>query len=265
MKTPLDIVLKKGRGEKVIMLTAYDYSMARLLDQAEIDMILVGDSLGNVIQGHPTTIPVTVDHIIYHTQAVARGVSNALIVADMPYMSYHVSTADAVRNAGRLIKEGGAHVVKLEILSQAQIPALKAIRETGIPVMAHIGFTPQNVYELGGFKVQGRSSEAVANLVQLAQACEAAGAFACVEELIPDITAREIQKSVSMVTIGIGASDVCDGQVLVLQDLLGMTDRPLPKFVTPYCQLFELMKTAVVRFRDDVRAGQYPTKANLYE
>ena len=221
---------KKLAGEKVTMLTAYDYSTAKLMDNAGIEMLLVGDSLGNVILGYENTLSVTMEDMIHHTFAVARGAENAMVVADMPFMSYQTSVYDAVVNAGRLIKEGHAHAVKLEG-GKSVCPQIRAITEASIPVVAHIGLTPQSVNAFGGFKVQGKDAENAERLIEEAKAVQEAGAFAVVMECVPAKLAEYITSQISITTIGIGAGAGCDGQVLVYQDMLGMFPDYKPKFV----------------------------------
>lgn len=247
----------KDKGEKITMLTAYDYSMAKMVDEAGVDSILIGDSLGMVFQGHDSTLPVTVDDIIYHTKAVVRGAKSALIVADMPFLSYHVSVEDAVRNAGRLVKEGGAEAVKLEG-GVAIADVVKAIVEAQIPVMGHLGLTPQSVNAFGGYKVQGRDEEAARQLIEDAKAIEAAGAFSIVLECIPDRLAKLVTEAISIPTIGIGAGSDCDGQVLVVNDMLGMFTDFVPKFVKQYVQLSGDIKGAIEGYVSEVKEGSFP-------
>ena len=212
---------KKAKQEKISMLTSYDYSMAGLVDQAGLDMILVGDSLGMVVLGYEDTLPVTMDDMVHHTRAVVRGTQNAMVVADMPFLSYHVSVEEAVRNAGRLIQEGGAQAVKLEG-GVERIDAVKAIIDAQIPVMGHIGLTPQSVNQFGGFKVQGKDLETARKLIRDAQALEKAGVFSIVLECVPSALAKKVTEEALVPTIGIGAGPDCDGQVLVVNDMLGM-------------------------------------------
>ncbi len=253
----------KNRGEKITMLTAYDATFARLLDEAGADILLVGDSLGMVVQGHDTTLPVTLDEMIYHCRAVARGTRRAQIVGDMPFMTYQESISDGIKNAGRLIKEGGCHAVKLE--GGAQHAELVArLVASGIPVMGHIGLTPQSFHQLGGFKVQGKDAAGAARLIADARALEAAGAYAIVLEGIPSEVAAEITAAVSVPTIGIGAGIGCDGQVLVIYDLLGMDDRFKPKFVRRYADVGATIKDACQRFIADVQGGQFPSAAESF-
>lgn len=258
-----DLKTRKERGEKIAMLTAYDYPTALLLDQAGIDMILVGDSLGMVVHGFENTLPVTLDMMILHTQAVRRGVKRAFVVGDMPFMSYQVSIEEAKRNAGRFLAEGGADAVKLEG-GEHIVPTVKALVEIGIAVQGHIGLTPQSVSALGGFKAQGKSVEAARKLLDDAKALEAAGAFSIVLEAIPERLAELISRSVGIPTIGIGAGAGCDGQVLVTHDLLGLFDRFTPKFVKRYAEIGKAMQTAFEAYRDDVQSGAFPAKEHAF-
>ena len=218
---------KKARQEKITMLTGYDYSMAGMIDQAGIDMILVGDSLGNVMLGYSTTLPVTMDDMVHHTKAVSREAQNAMVVADMPFLSYHISITEAVRNAGRLIQEGGAQAVKIEG-GVERVDTIKAILDAQIPVQGHIGLTPQSINQLGGFKVQGKDLETARKLIEDAKALDEAGVFSLVMECVPSELARRITAEVSCPTIGIGAGPHCDGQVLVINDMLGMFTATIP-------------------------------------
>jgi len=254
---------QKQRGERITMLTAYDATFARLLDEAGIDVLLVGDSLGMVVQGHDTTLPVTLDEVIYHCRAVARGASHAQIVGDMPFMSYQASVEQALINAGRLVKEGGAHAVKLEGGAQ-HAPLVERLVAAGIPVMGHIGLTPQSFHQMGGFKVQGRDAGARARLLADAKALEAAGAYAIVLEGIPAVIAREISETVSVPTIGIGAGNGCDGQVLVIYDLLGMDESFKPKFVRRYESMGIRIRSAAQAYIRDVRDGTFPSAAESF-
>jgi 3-methyl-2-oxobutanoate hydroxymethyltransferase len=251
------ILEKKGSGEKIEMVTAYDYPTARAVEAAGIESILVGDSLGMVVLGYESTIPVTMEDIIHHTRAVMRGVTSVHVVADLPFMSYQVSDEQALENAGRLMKEGGADAVKLEG-GQSMASRIEAIVRAGIPVMAHIGLTPQASAALGGFKVQGRSLEAARNLIADAEAVEQAGAYAVVLEAIPRQLARIITSRLTIPTIGIGAGVDCDGQVLVNADLLGSYDRFTPRFAKPYASIRDVMRDAFSQFATDVRAGDFP-------
>lgn len=247
----------KGRGERVVMLTAYDTPTARLLDAAGVDIILVGDSLAMVALGYETTLPVTLEEMLHHTRAVARGVSRALVVGDLPFLSYQVSREEALRSAGRMVKEGNAQAVKLE--GGVEVAATVAgLVEAGMPVMGHIGLTPQAIHRMGGYKVQGRSAEAAARLLKDAVALEQAGAFSLVLEGLPWQVAAAITGAVGIPTIGIGAGPRCDGQVLVTNDLLGLFDEFTPKFVKRYANLRETLLQAFGQFREEVRAGAFP-------
>jgi 3-methyl-2-oxobutanoate hydroxymethyltransferase len=253
----LDLKEKKKRGEKIVMLTAYDATMARLLDQAGIDVLLVGDSLGMVIMGCDSTLPVTLDAMIHHTRAVSRGARRALVVADMPFLTYQVSVAEAVRNAGRLLQEGGAAAVKIEG-GRAVLEAVSRLVEVGIPVMGHLGLTPQSVHQLGGFRCQARSEEEAERLLEDSVALEQAGVFAVVLESIPPEVAARGTAKLSIPTIGIGAGPHCDGQVLVSYDVFGLYDGRLPPFVKQYVNLGELIVTAARVYAQDVREGRFP-------
>lgn len=247
----------KDRREPITMLTAYDYPTATLMDQAGIDVILVGDSVGMVVHGFENTLPVTMDMMVMHCQAVRRGARRALLVADMPFMSYQASVSDALRNAARLLAEGGADAVKLEG-GQSVAATVRALVETGIAVMGHIGLTPQSVSALGGFKVQGGSIEVARRLLDDARALEAAGAFSLVLEAVPARLATLITETVRVPTIGIGAGAGCDGQVLVTHDVLGLYDRLTPKFARKYADLSEAIRQALSAFAEDVRARAFP-------
>ncbi|HUP43923.1 MAG TPA: 3-methyl-2-oxobutanoate hydroxymethyltransferase [Thermoanaerobaculia bacterium] len=243
--------------QRIGMLTAYDYPSAKAVDAAGADIILVGDSLGMVVLGYPDTLSVTVDDMVHHTRAVARGVSRALIVGDMPYLSYHVSVEETLHNAGRFI-QAGAQAVKVEGGKPSRIRMVDALLDAEIPVMGHIGLTPQSVNALGGFKVQGKGTEDARRLIEEAKALEAAGCFSLVLECVPAELAAFITERVSIPTIGIGAGPSCDGQVLVFHDVLGMYDVMKPKFVRRYAELGEEMQKALTAFLDDVRAGRFP-------
>ena len=261
--TVVTIQQMKEKGEKISMLTAYDYSTAKLEDEAGVNTILVGDSLGNVILGYEDTISVTMEDMIHHGAAVARGAKNALVVVDMPFMSYQTSVYDAVVNAGRLMKEGHAHGVKLE--GGARVcPQIEAIVAADIPVCAHIGLTPQSINAFGGFKVQGKSEEAARQLVEDAKKVEAAGASLLVMECVPAKLAEVITKTVSIPTIGIGAGAGCDGQVLVNQDMLGMFSDFTPKFVKRFANVGEIMKQAFTDYSAEVKAGTFPAPEHTY-
>ena len=256
MRVP-DFKEKKARGEKIAMLTAYDATMARLLDRAGIDALLVGDSLGMVVLGYETTLPVTLDDILHHTRAVARGAERAMVVADMPFLTYQVSVNEAVRNAGRLLQEGGAAAVKLE----GGRPVLDVVRrlvDVGIPVMGHLGLQPQSVHQVGGDVKRATFPQEADELVADAIALRDAGAFALVLESIPEDVARAATASVDVPTIGIGAGPDCDGQVLVSHDMLGLFDRFVPSFVKQYAHLADTIGEATQAYVDDVRAGRYP-------
>lgn len=258
-------VTKKAHGEKIAVLTAYDASMAQLLDQAGIDAILVGDSASNVIHGHATTLPITMDTMVTHTAAVARGAHRALIIADMPFLSFQVSESEAIANAGRFLKEGGAEAVKIEG-GLEMVATIKRLIECGIPVMGHIGLTPQSIHRFGGPKVQGREERSRQYLLESAQALEEAGCFAMVLELLERSIAAEITAALhTTATIGIGAGPECDGQVLVINDMLGLRDPDFkPKFLREYAQLSPLISDAVARYIADVRAGSYPSADESY-
>jgi len=253
----------KQRGEKIPMLTAYDYATAKLMDEVGVPLILVGDSLGMVILGYESTIPVTMEEMLHHTKAVVRGTKRALVVGDMPFMTYHASISDALYNAGRFIQEGGAQAVKLEG-GESMAEAVHRVVECGIPVMGHIGLTPQSIHQLGGFKVQGKTQEAAIRLLKDALALEEAGAFAIVLESIPAPLARTITEKVSVPTIGIGAGPWCDGQVQVISDLLGLFTDFVPKHAKQYARLFDTIKSALVDYIAEVQAGTFPTKKESY-
>lgn len=254
---------QKAKGEKISMLTAYDYSTAKLMDEAGINGILVGDSLGMVILGYEDTLPVTMEDMIHHTAAVCRGAKNTLVVGDMPFMSYQVSVEEAVYNAGRLMKEGRCQAVKLEG-GASVCPQIRAITNASIPVMAHIGLTPQSINAFGGFKVQGKSEEAAKKLLEDAKAVEEAGAFAVVLECVPAKLAELISKSISIPTIGIGAGAGCDGQILVYQDMLGLFSDFTPKFVKKYANVGEMMTQAFRDYIADVQEGSFPAPEHTF-
>ncbi|EKQ57265.1 MULTISPECIES: 3-methyl-2-oxobutanoate hydroxymethyltransferase [unclassified Clostridium] len=262
--TVLTFKQAKEQGKKLSMLTAYDYSMAKIIDESGVNAILIGDSLGMVIKGEEDTLAVTMDEIIYHTKAVKRGTKNALIVSDMPFLSYHVSIEQAVLNAGRLIKEGGANAVKLE--GGAKVAAqVKAIVDAQIPVMGHLGLTPQSVNAFGGFKVQGKDQSAAKQLIEDAVLLEKAGAFSIVLEGIPEKVAELITNSVSVPTIGIGAGKYCDGQVLVYQDMLGMFNDFVPKFVKQYANIGSVMREAISSYVREVEEGTFPEEKHTFK
>jgi 3-methyl-2-oxobutanoate hydroxymethyltransferase len=254
----------KLNNRKISMLTAYDYSIAKLMDQVGINAILVGDSLGMVVLGYENTLQVTMEDMIHHTRAVARGAKNTLIISDMPFMSYQTSVYDAVCNAGRLVKEGQANAVKLEGGSVV-CPQIKAIVDASIPVMGHIGLTPQSVNAFGGFKVQGKSEEAARQLIDSAKAIEQAGAFAITLECIPAKLAELISKSISIPTIGIGAGSGCDGQVLVYQDMLSMFSDLTPKFAKSYVKIGAQMKAAFRKYIEEVQSGIFPADEHCFK
>ena len=261
--TVRDISAFKERGERFAMLTAYDSSSARLLDHAGIPLLLVGDSLGETVLGYSTTLPVTVDDMVHHSAAVVRGVTDAFVVGDMPFMSYQASVADGLRNAGRLMKEAGVHGVKVEGGGRV-VELVGCLVEAGLPVMGHVGLTPQSVHQLGGYRVQGRG-EAAQRILQDAKELEAAGVFSLVLEAIPSELARSITESVSVPTIGIGAGPHCDGQVLVFHDLLGLGSHRAPKFVKRYANLGDEVERAAAAFAADVAAGAFPDANHSYD
>ncbi len=254
---------KKAAGDKIAMLTCYDASFARLLDDGGVDILLVGDSLGMVVQGHSTTLPVTLDEMIYHTRAVARGTKRAQVLGDLPFMSYQASISEAMHSAGRLMKEGGAEAVKLEGGAQ-HAELVSRLVAVGIPVMGHIGLTPQSFHQLGGFKVQGREENAARRLVDDAKSLEQAGAYAVVLEGIPMELAAQITAAVDIPTIGIGAGPSCDGQVLVIYDLLGMNEEFKPRFVRRYENLSVRIRTAVDEYVADVKSGAFPAEEESF-
>jgi 3-methyl-2-oxobutanoate hydroxymethyltransferase len=248
---------KKALGQKITMMTAYDYPTAQLVDEAGIDTILVGDSLAMVVLGYESTVPVTMEEMLHHCKAVSRGAKHGFIIGDMPFMSYHLSIEQAVENAGRFIKEAACDCVKLEGGSD-MAPVVRAIVKAGIPVCAHIGLTPQTATMLGGFKVQGKDAESARALVRSAKDLEQAGAFMIVIECIPDLLAARITETLTIPTIGIGAGRDCDGQVLVFHDLVGLFERFTPKFVKKYINLSPLIKEALVQYKNEVEEGSFP-------
>ena len=250
-------------GPKLRMITAYDAPSARIADEAGADVILVGDSLANVVLGRETTLTVTMDDMVHHTRAVSGTRPSALVVGDMPWMSYHVSVEDAVRNAGRLVQEGGAEAVKLEG-GRKRLPVIAAVLDAEIPVMGHVGLTPQSVHAIGGYRVQGKEVEAARALLADARALDAAGVFSIVLEGVPDVLAELITKEVGAPTIGIGAGPKVDGQVLVFHDLLGLGGDRVPKFVRRYADLGSMAVEAVTRFFEDVQKGEFPSEAETY-
>ncbi len=246
------------------MVTAYDAPTAKIVDESGVDIVLVGDSVGNVIQGLSNTLAVSVDEMIYHTKIVSRGIQNAHLCADMPFMSFQSSNEDAVKNAGRFVKESGAESVKIEV-PEDYIETIREIRKAGIPVMGHIGLRPQSVHDMGGYKLQGRDKGEGAKLIALAKKIEDAGAFSLVLESIPQKLAKKITRSINIPTIGIGAGVDCDGQVLVINDLVGLSEEPLPKFVKKYAEIRDWMKRATEEYVDEVRTGSFPSKEHSYD
>jgi 3-methyl-2-oxobutanoate hydroxymethyltransferase len=248
----------KPKGDKIVMLTAYDYSMAKLIDQAGIPLILVGDSLGMVVLGYESTIPVTMEEMLHHTKAVVRGTKQAMVIGDMPFMTYHISIEDALHNAARFIQEAGAQAVKLEG-GVTVAEKVRRIVDCGIPVMGHIGLTPQSIHQFGGFKKQGKTPEAAARLLEDAKAVEQAGAFAIVLETIPSDLGRLITDKTAIPTIGIGAGPACDGQVQVINDIIGSFSDFVPKHAKQYVKLTDIISKAVTQYRDEVKSGSFPS------
>lgn len=263
-KTIIEIAGMKGSAEKISVLTAYDYPFAQLMDQAGIDIILVGDSVGSVFSGYDNTLPVTLDEMIYHTRPVIRASEQALVVADMPFMSYQVNLSEARRNAGRLIKEAGAHAVKLEG-GENMARTIAAIIAIDIPVMAHIGLTPQSIHRMGGFKVQGRLEVQAEQILADAKAVEEAGAFAVVLEGIPAVLAAQISSTLAIPTIGIGAGPDCDGQVLVIHDILGLCDKYSPKFVKRFADVRQTISDGIGTYIDEVKTGVFPGEEHSFK
>jgi 3-methyl-2-oxobutanoate hydroxymethyltransferase len=261
--TITDLLEMKQRGEKIVFLTAYDYPTARVCEAAGVDAILVGDSLGNAVLGYPNTIPVTMDDMLHHVKAVTRAVQRAFVVADMPFMSYQVDAAEALRNAGRFLKEAGAHAVKLEG-GQRTCDTVRRVVETGIPVMGHIGYTPQSAYQFGDHIVQGKDADSAARLLDDALALQAAGCFSIVLECIPAEVSAHITRALTIPTIGIGAGPHCDGQVLVFHDLVGWSGDGPFKFVKQYVNLSEILTKAVTEYTEDVKADRFPTDAHAF-
>lgn len=253
----------KRKGERIVMLTAYDYQTAMLEDRSGVEVILVGDSVGMVVLGYENTIPVTLEEVIHHLRAVVRARPRALVLGDLPFMSYQASRQDAVRSAGRLVKEGGAEGVKLEG-GRRMGEVIRAIRDADIPVMGHIGLTPQSVHQLGGYRVQGRDDDGAERLIEDARFLQEAGCFAMVLEGIPWQLARRITEAVSIPTIGIGAGSHCDGQVLVVNDMLGMSDESAPRFVKRYAEVGKHMLDAFGAYIDDVKSGRFPDPEHSY-
>jgi len=253
----------KQKGEKIVMLTAYDYSTAKIIDEAGIPLILVGDSLGMVMLGYESTIPVTMEEMLHHTKAVVRGTKQAMIIGDMPFMTYHLSVEQALRNAGRFIQEAGAQAVKLEG-GVTVAEKVKRIVECGIPVQGHIGLTPQSVYQLGGLKVQAKSLETATRLIEDAQALDQAGAFSIVLEAVPYKLASLVTQKVSVPTIGIGAGPGCDGQVQIINDMLGSFTDFVPKHAKQYVKLTDIIRKAVTEYDNEVKAGTFPTEKHSF-
>jgi len=262
--TVQDFLNKKKDGKKISMLTAYDYPFAQIVDAAGIDSILVGDSLGMVVQGRENTLPVTMDEMIYHTKMVTRAVKNAMVIGDMPFMSYQTGTYDAVRNAGRFIKEAGAAAVKLEGGAESA-EHIRAMSKADIPVMAHIGLTPQSIHRMGGYKVQGKSDEAAKRLIEEAHIIEDAGAFSLLMEAMPMELAKTITEEMTIPTIGIGAGPHCDGQILVLHDVIGLFERFLPKFAKQYTNLKVEALNAITTYREEIEKGVFPSEDESFK
>jgi 3-methyl-2-oxobutanoate hydroxymethyltransferase len=260
VRTLLD---RKKAGERIAMLTAYDYQTARLEDRSGVEVILVGDSLGMVVLGYENTIPVTLEDVVHHTKAVARARPNALVVGDMPFMSYQTGPSDAIRSAGRLVKEGGAEAVKLEGGRRME-PVIRAILDADIPVMGHIGLTPQSLHRFGGYRVQGKDASGAERLVEEAVFLEEVGCFCMVLEAMPWDVARKITEAVGIPTVGIGAGPHCDGQVIVVNDLLGMSDEFTPKYVKRYAEFGREMERAFQAYVDDVKSGRFPDLEHSY-
>jgi len=253
----------KARGEPFTMVSTYDYLTAKLADGAGIEVILVGDSLANVVLGYKDTLSVTMDEMIHHTKAVSRGARRALVVGDMPFMSYQASVEDAIRNSGRFLKEGGAQAVKVEGGS-GMLKKIKAMVDSGVPVMGHIGLTPQWIHQIGGYRVRGKTSEAAVEIIKEAKRLERAGVFSLVLECVPWQLAKEVTESLEIPTIGCGAGVHCDGQVLVLHDLVGLTERA-PRFVKRYAEVGKTMRRALEKFKDEVKRREFPTREHSYE
>ncbi len=264
MRVTIDQIRQmKPKGNKIAMLTAYDYTTARIVDEVGIPIILVGDSLGMVVLGYGSTIPVTMEEMLHHTRAVARGTKLAMVIGDMPFMSYHITTEDALRNAARFIQEGNAQAVKLEGgLNVAE--KVRSIVDCGIPVMGHIGLTPQSIHQLGGFKAQGKTLDKARGLIKDAEALEKAGAFAIVLETVPAQLAKLISQKVAIPTIGIGSGTGCDGQVLVINDLLGLFTDFVPRHAKQYVKLADIMSNAITEYYNEVKTGSFPTEKQSF-
>ena len=261
--TTRDLLRFKTEGRRFAMLTAYDYTTARLADRAEIPVLLVGDTMGMVMLGHPTTVPVTLDDVVHHARAVSRGAPNALLVGDLPFMSYQPSTEMAMRSAGRLLQEAGMHCVKLEGAGPS-VETVRRLTEAGVPVMGHLGLTPQSVHAIGGFRVRGRTSEAAERILDDARALEQAGAFSIVLEAVPAELGRTVTQAVGVPTIGIGAGPDCDGQVLVVHDMLGLTTGHVPRFVKRYANLGDVVVDAMRTYAREVADGSFPAPEHTY-
>lgn len=261
--TTRTVVDMKSRGEKISMITAYDYTMARIVDHGGIDVILVGDSASNVMAGHETTLPITLEQMIYHTSCVVRGVDRALVVADLPFMSYQVTIKEALISAGRMMKEAGAHAIKLEGGS-FMVDTVKRIVDAGIPVMGHLGLTPQSIYKFGTYKVRAKEEQEANQLIEDAHKLQEAGCFSLVLEKIPAHLAARVTKELNIPTIGIGAGSQCDGQVLVVHDMLGLTKDFKPRFIRHYLNLFDEMSRAVTQYVTDVKSGDFPSAEEQY-
>ena len=258
------LLARKASGPKIVCLTAYDYPTAKVLDEAGVDLILVGDSLGMVVLGYENTVPVTMDEMIHHTRAVSRAVKRALVVGDMPYFSFHLSADETIRNASRFLKEGGAAAVKIEGASQKRLKLVEAMVEAEIPVMGHVGLTPQSIHHLGRYRVKGMGAEEGRRIVANAASLEKAGAFAVVLESVPVEIAEAVTRTLKIPTIGIGAGPACDGQVLVFHDMMGFSVGYMPKFVRKYADLHGVMSGAVEAYSRDVREGRFPDDATSY-
>ena len=264
MRTTINQIKEmKQKGEKIVMLTAYDYSTAKIVDEAGIPLILVGDSLGMVMLGYESTIPVTIEECLHHTKAVVRGTKKALIVGDMPFMTYHTSVDEALRNAARFIQEAGAQAIKLEG-GVTVAEKVKRIVECGIPVMGHLGLTPQSILQFGGYKIQGRTAEAAVKMLKDAQALEEAGVFGIVLETVPTPLATLITRKISVPTIGIGAGMGCDGQIQIINDILGSYTDFVPKHAKQYAKLADIMSSAITEYSSEVKAGTFPTEKQSF-
>jgi 3-methyl-2-oxobutanoate hydroxymethyltransferase len=259
-----DFLKKKAEQKKITMLTAYDYPFAKIVDEAGIDAIIVGDSVGMVVQGLENTLPVTMDEMIYHTNIVSRAVKNAMVIGDLPFMSYQASVEEAVRNAGKFLKDAGASAVKIE--GGAEVAQhIRAMTKSDIPVMAHIGLTPQSIHRMGGYKIQGKTEESAKKLLEEAHIAEDAGAFSLLLEAIPKGLARKITEELSIPTIGIGAGPYCDGQVLVLHDVIGLFERFLPKFAKRYVNLKDEALNAIITYKEEVEKGIFPSEEQSFK